>query len=179
MRFFISILFFSSLVFGQTKVDSENFDFDLLEEMVIEKVNEERSSRGLSILKLDRKLGKAAANHSIYQAKKKRMTHNQTSGKNKTVSERVKNTGAKFEMISENVAFTDAFGEVEMKVGRKKQIFKADTYQGLADIFFMGWKNSKPHLGAIINKNFTHTGISFCFDNQKKRLYATQVFGKK
>ncbi len=178
MRFFIIILLSSSL-FSQTKIDFEHIDFKLLEDMVLEKVNEERASKGLSILTDHKVLKSAAINHSAYQAKKRRMTHSQTSKKSKTPLDRVKNAGGGFTLVGENVAYTDAFGKIILKVSRKKKEFATNTYQDIVDIFFIGWKNSKVHYKAIMNKSYTHSGISFAYDKKNKRFYGTQIFGMK
>lgn len=179
MKRLIVILFLSSFSFSQEKVDFNNFNYDLLEKLVLQKINQERNSKNRETLVLDDVLQKAAQNQADYQAKKKRMTHDQTSAKTKTALKRVIEAGGGFSLVGENVAYTDVFGSVRMKDGRKMRSFETNTYQDIAEILFVGWKNSKYHYLAIIEKDYTHTGLKFALDVKNKRLYATQVFGRK
>lgn len=182
MRGFFIILFFavfSSNLLGQTKINYNSFDYELLEKLVLEKVNELRKTKKAPALKINTILEKAAQNHSDYQAQKNKMTHNQTGSKNRFVWLRVQNEGGDFSEISENVAFSDTFGELTFRDKGKKVVCDASTYEGLADVLFLGWKNSPPHYKAMINKRFTLTGLKFKLNTKTKRVYATQVFGRE
>ena len=181
MRRFLHILFsilFVTQVMGQTKINYNSFDYDLLEKLVFEKVNDLRKSKKLDQLTDNKILGVAAQNQSNYQSKKKRMTHNQTSSKTKFVWLRVQNAGGDFSAISENVAYTDTYGFVVLRIKGKKVRLDASTYEGAAEILYLGWKNSKPHYKAMIDKRFNLSGLKFKLNPKTKRLYATQVFAK-
>lgn len=179
MRFFIAILFLSQVALSQNKVDYDNFNFSLLEKLVLKKINAERTKKNREALKLDSTLQKAAQNQSDYQAKKHKMTHNQTKAKSKNALERVLKAGGGFSLVGENVAYTDVHGVVKIKDGKKVKEITPNTYENIAELLVIGWRNSKYHYQAIIEKAYTHTGLKFAIDKKNKRLYATQVFGKK
>lgn len=181
MRGYLIILFTATLglnLFSQTKINYESFNYYLLEKLVLEKVNELRITKKAPVLTVNSTLEKAAQNHSDYQAKKNKMTHNQTSKKSKYVWFRVQNEGGVFSELSENVAYSDAFGVLTLRDKRKKITCDASTYEGLANILFLGWKNSPPHYKAMVNKNLTLTGLKFKLNAKTKRIFATQVFGR-
>lgn len=179
MRFFILILFFSQSLIAQKEIDLNDFDYNLLEKLVLEKINKERKKKNLGKLKKDKVLGDAAKNHSNYQAKKKKMTHNQVSSKARTAMNRVEIAGGGFKLVGENVAYADVFGTVRMKVKGRMKSFSTKTYENVAEILFLGWKYSKLHYKAIVSKNYEYSGLKFTLDKKNKRIYATQVFGKK
>lgn len=182
MRRFFCILILSLFVsqsIGQTKINLESFNYDLLESLVLKKVNVLRKQKRAPQLKANKILAVSAQNHSDYQARKNKMTHNQTGRDTKYVWLRVQKEGGNFSSISENVAYTDVFGIHLVKNKGRKIKIEASTYEGLAEILFLGWKNSKPHYKAMINKSFNLTGLKFKLNPKTKRLYATQVFAKK
>jgi uncharacterized protein YkwD len=182
MRGFFTILimsFFSISLIGQTKIDCNSFNYELLEELVLKEVNTLRKTKKAPELKINTILEVAAQNQSDYQSDKNKMTHNQTSKKSKYVWLRVQNEGGVFTEISENVAYSDAFGILKLTVKGKKKTLDASTYEGLAEVLYLGWKNSSQHYKAMINKKFDLTGLKFKMNSKNKRVYATQVFAKK
>lgn len=179
IRFLYIVFFlFSCSVFSQTKIDFNSFNYELLEELVLKEVNNLRKAKKAPELKRDTLLGQAAQNHSAYQAKKNTMTHNQTAKDSKFVWLRVQKIGGEYSEIAENVAFSDAFGVLKFTEKGKKLTADASTYEGLAMVLFLSWKNSKPHYTAMINKKFDLTGLKFEFNTKTKRVFATQVFGR-
>ena len=163
--------------FSQTEVDINNFDEELLAKLLLEKVNEERVKKKLTKLIDNDYLKQAASNHSIYQAKKNKMTHRQTSSKTKTPRNRVEKYGGKFKLIGENVAYSDIGTPVNMKVQNKLKLFETNTYEKIAELIFLGWKHSPSHYANIIHKPYNSSGLSIKLTKDGSRIYATHVFG--
>lgn len=167
---FISINFM--LVFGtnaqspDSKLEIGNLSSQLLESLILQKINNHRSEKNLKTLKNSEALAKAAANHSSYQGNKKKLTHEQDNVNLKTPSLRVHKFKGKFNLVGENVALVSWDN--------------SSTYASIAEDFFQAWMNSPPHYENIINPDFRNSGIRFRFskDAQTKGsvLYATHVF---
>lgn len=178
MRHFLLLyIIFPSLLFSQTIIDTDHFNEELMEELLLQKINEERVKKKLTELANNNYLHLAAVDHSLYQAKKDKMTHQQTSNKTKTPRNRVEKVGGKFKLIGENVAYSDIGRPVNMKIKNKIKLFETNTYEELADLIFQGWKYSPAHYANIVNAPYNSSGISVKMTKDKSRVYATQVFG--
>jgi len=175
---YIVLFFVSSTIYSQ-KIDTENFNYKLVNRLLLEKVNQERTKKKAQELTVNKNLYKASKHHSDWQAKKNKMTHYQTTITTKSPRKRVDKTGATFKMVGENVAFTDINTTVKVKMGTRIRTLDVYTYQDLAHILFEGWKHSKDHYKNMIHKSYNTSGLSISLSKDKKRLYATQVFGMK
>lgn len=74
------------------------------EQYLFQAVNQERAERGLSPLRWDESLGRAAANHVVEMAKRQSISHQYTG--EPELSARGKLAGAHFSTIAENVAMS-------------------------------------------------------------------------
>lgn len=178
---FLLILSFAILSFNKikgTEIDLNNFDSNLLETLILKKVNKLRKNKRLVLLKKDKILKKAAKDQCNYLFKKKRLTHRQVNTNKKTPSKRVIFYKGKFNGVGENIAYTYLFSSVN-GAKNKKKIIRLATYEATAEYFFQLWKNSKGHYSNLINKSYNYSGIDFTINKRNNRIYSTQVFGYK
>ncbi|MCH5597874.1 CAP domain-containing protein [Niabella ginsengisoli] len=157
MKFFASILFFSTLFLiqscssGQTSTGNSSVDpQDLLQ--AVNKIRSKGCKCGgtymppVKPLKWNTKLEKAASSHSAYMNNRKRLSH--TGNKNSNPGTRISNAGYKWRFYAENIA-----------MGQRT----------VSDVM-NSWINSAGHCRNIMNKNATEMGAA------KTGAYWTQVF---
>jgi uncharacterized protein YkwD len=119
----------------------ENAGRAQLEHTVLCLVNRERTSRGLSRLRSNGKLERAARGHSRHMVDAKFFAHDSPSGA--SVLERVKRRGYRSSggmMVGENIAWGSG------------------SYATPAEIL-NGWMNSPGHRANILNRRFREVGI--------------------
>lgn len=118
---------------------------------MLDRVNDERSARGLAPVTYDDRLVLAAQRHSDDQASRRQMTH--TGGDGSTLAVRVDRVGYSWGALGENVAF------------------------GYTDAAFVmaGWMASDGHRRNILSAN-TEFGLGLTI-GADGRPYWTQVFG--
>ena len=142
---------------------------DQLAQLLTEKVNALRISKGKQPLERHIDLAKAAKLHSDYMAEKNQLTHTQTGTLYPNPSDRVFNFNKSFTTIGENALFQSwsrfPLSEKELEV--------------LASNMYRSWRNSKGHYANMISGKFTFGDFGFAYNEKSKRLYATQVFAKK
>ncbi|MEM8743531.1 MAG: CAP domain-containing protein [Pseudomonadota bacterium] len=117
-------------------------------------INRYRASRGLQPLKMERKLTRAAQNHSSDLARVDKISHTGTDGSNPW--NRVKRTGYKPMLAAENVgAGQMSFSEV-----------------------LQGWKDSPGHNKNLLLADATHMGIALKTNpNSRYQTFWTLVLG--
>lgn len=133
-------------------------------------INKLRLSLELEPLIHNEILRKAAKNQSVYIAKNKKLSHEQSKSYLNTPFKRVQFfEGNEFDMVGENVLYT-------------KEIKLPLRQQDLADIakdMFISWKNSPGHYANMVNPYFSFEGIDFHLGSGEPIIYATQVFAKR
>lgn len=119
------------------------------EQTILDLTNKEREKAGLSPLKLNAKLLKAARAHSANMAKQDRMEHTLD---DKEFTDRIKEAGYVYSVAAENIAK----GAVPAKVMQL-------------------WMESELHKANILSADVTEIGIGIA-RNEKGERYYTQVF---
>ncbi len=120
---------------------------------MIEMVNIERAKIGLKQLVFDRKLKKTALKHNRKMAEMNKLSH--TFENYPDLSGRLVKEDIYFESAGENIAFGSFY---------------------LPDYFHNGFMKSRQHRENILDKRFTHCGISLI--ETKKGFYVTQEFAR-
>ena len=144
---------------------------ELLETMILERVNHVRDTLGLPVLVNDDALHLASLHHSKFLIKNKILTHSEPGAKYKTPLNRVKASYGHHTAVAENVAYISLYNS------KNKQRYK--TYEYVADKFVTNWVKSSGHLKNIKWDIAAKSGISVQFDPKTGKIYATQVFGNK
>lgn len=132
-----------------TETPDDNAGTSQFAKEVLKLVNAERTKAGLSPLKLDKSVEKAAN----IRAKEIVSSFSHTRPNGTSFSTALKESGVKFKGSGENIAW-----------GQK-------TPKQVMD----GWMNSKGHRANILNKNFTKIGVGL-YQNAKGVNYWTQLF---
>lgn len=119
------------------------------EQQVIDLVNKERAKAGLSALKLDKNVAKAA----LVRAKETEKSFSHTRPNGSKFSTALTESGVSFRGAGENIAWGQKTPQEVMK----------------------GWMNSDGHRANILNKNFTTIGVGY-YRNASGVNYWTQLF---
>lgn len=119
------------------------------EQQVIDLVNKERARAGLSALKLDKNVAKAA----LVRAKETEKSFSHTRPNGSKFSTALTESGVSFRGAGENIAWGQKTPQEVMK----------------------GWMNSDGHRANILNKNFTTIGVGY-YKNASGVNYWTQLF---
>jgi uncharacterized protein YkwD len=131
------------------------------EQAIIRKTNELRQHQGLSRLKTDDRLQKAAAYFAAYMARTNKYGHGADGNR---ASERVSLFGYEYCLVAENIAFQ-----------LKSAGFATDE---LSRRFFNGWKESSEHLDNMLQPHVTETGVAIGHSSQSDRYFAVQLFAR-
>lgn len=132
----------------QDSIPEENKTYEL---RVLELVNEERVSRGLTPLTLSDELSSVAQAHSADMAKRNYFSHNSPEGL--TPFDRIKNAGISYKSAGENIA-----------AGQK-------TPEDVVE----SWMNSDGHRKNILNSSYREMGIGIAYGGSYG-IYWTQLF---
>lgn len=157
--------------------DLEKLNQKLLSDLYNKKLNDHRKSLNLSQLNSDLVLIKAASIHSEYMSDKDTLTHNETIPERKTPIDRVRFLKGTHDGVGENCLYFPLFTYFKSK--KKKDSTIISTYEDAADQLFTQWKNSPGHYKNMIEPKYDLQGISFSYNKDKNKFYATQVFSIK
>ncbi len=141
----------------------------LLRKILTKKINTLRKQKNKVPLKQDISLEKAAKLHTRYMAKHQKLVHEEANEQYKNPSNRVASFNKSFVNIKENILYTKP---VRLPLNRK-------TLYNLAATLFLQWKNTPTHYTTMISEKYTHSGYGFKYNRKTKRIYATQILGKK
>lgn len=166
--FYIALLIFSTSVFGQTKVDPQNLNADLLNELILKEVNALRKRKRLDTLHSDQILTNAANDHAAYMTENELLTHDQKRRDKRTPYDRVVYHGGSHNTVGENIQTYSLANAIKKSKGKL-------TYQNLAKDIVKAWIKSKPHYENLINPAFKTMGHAFQLKNGM--LYCCQVLG--
>ncbi len=166
--------FGQSGVAQETNPASEYVNQDLLVDLIHKGINDLRKEKKLSPLNKDFVLNKAALLQSKFMVKKGELTHFQPGNKLKNPAKRVQSLSKDFLDIAENVAYQSIISNEPVTTESISRYTEK-----IAKAFVKNWKESLGHYKNIINKKYTHTGISIRIDDATGRIYATQVFASK
>jgi len=167
----------SNIIIINKKLDPNQVDEDLLEDLIYTEVNKIRSGNGLQPLEKDKVLLFAASNQNLFQLRNNQLSHIQKKKGFETVRDRVNYYGGKgYTMLGENLIYE---GFLVKTSKNKIQEVITPTYQALSETIVRNWMNSEGHRENILNPNFTLVGTAVHFRSSNHAIYATQVFGKK
>lgn len=157
-----------------TPIDPKHFDYQLLENLVFDKINALRVEKRCPALEKDSSLFLAAKFHADYMVKKKVLSHNETG--NSTMSSPKKRAaffGCKSNGIGENIQFTYYNNTVDCS---KRRRFQTDSYEVLADAIVYSWVTSSGHYQNIILPQYKKTGIAVSINPETEQVYICQDF---
>lgn len=160
---------------GQTPIKEQDFDADLLEELILEKVDSVRLAHRKSVFVPDSIMQKAAVDHALFLARKKTLSHFQEGNKKKyNPQDRVVFFGGKGYLTGENAAEHP----IKMLLHQNKgmTIKKVEEYEQSALLFVQQWVNSPMHFKNLMREDYSRTGIGVALDSKNNRIYAVQVF---
>lgn len=142
---------------------------EILSEALVKRVNHLRKKLGKHPLKRDTDLVKAAQLHSDYMVKKNSLNHNQIGTEFPKPKDRILHFNKSFISFGENVLYSKP---VRYPLNKK-------ALNKLAFDMFRAWKASPGHYANMISDAFTYGDFAFTLHPKSKRVFATQVFGKK
>ncbi len=146
------------------RIDLDDFNNKLLEEIILEKVNKKRGEENYDFFVVNKILQNAAEDQATYMANKQEATLYQ-SGKKKTTGKRIAYYGG------------STFGdEVVTKMSPKKGKYTL-TYNTLADNIVFKLFKSKKSARVLMNPAYMLTGIAARLDEPKKKVYVSIVLG--
>lgn len=175
---FLFFLCFAFPLHAQTAndtIDPDHFNYELLQSLYIDQFNSFRKSIQAPEVSPDPILLKAAQDQAAYCTKMNLVTHYQAENNKKYgPKKRVEFYHGTHPIVGENCLMTFLF--VPAKDEHTQKTTTISTYGQLAKGLFQQWKNSPIHYQNMINNAFTQTGIAVSIYENKKVIYATQVF---
>lgn len=153
---------FSLSVFAQkpdSEIDFDDFDNQLMETMIFERINEYRLDNGMDVMLRNEILDAAAKESAESNVNLGRVDSKEDIGS------KVKKAGG-----TENAEFLAEYEGAK----RGKTIY---TYQEVADELYGGMVKSRRDQEMLLTPTFYYTGIAAAFDTDKKRVYLTQIYG--
>lgn len=127
-----------------------------IEDEILARVNNLRSSLGLNPLTKNSKLVKAATIRSDEMLATGQFSHTRPNGTSFETA--INQVGYSWSHVGENIAYCNGYSSSKF-----------------ADVFFDGWKNSPGHYKNMVDPKFSEIGIAISFDGST--AYATQNFG--
>lgn len=160
---------------SQTPIDEKKFDNDLLQKLILEKVDSLRLAHKKSVFRADSIMQLAAGDHARYLAKKQTLSHFQDGSKKKyNPQDRVVYFGGKGYQTGENAAEHPV--NVLLHLPKGVTINRVESYEQSALLFVQQWVNSPMHFKNLMRDDYSRTGMGIGFDPKNKRIYAVQVF---
>jgi len=142
-----------------------DIDISTEEERLARLINEQRNEHGLESFTTHPSLVLIARKHSEDMRDRDFFSHVNPDGE--SISDRAKAEGIAYQIIGENIAW------VALPDGTKKDPLT---------MMVSNWMESTEHRKAILNANFTHTGVGIAIKKDEKigetKYYSTQVFLK-
>ncbi len=123
---------------------------DTLETLIFNLTNIERKKKGLRSLEFDYRLRIAARQHSNEMLEKNHLSHGSSTMLNKTMLQRIYNSGLPILKVGENIA---------EDVGDLIPFLFKSNLDSLAKRIVNGWMESPSHRKNILEPDFTHVGI--------------------
>lgn len=145
-------------VIPPTVNESEENFMAQVEQLIYQKVNEERAKAGLSQLSYNSTMEKYARIKSKDMGDNNYFSHEDLSGK--LITEKMKQDGVSYRAWGENIAYIGGVSDANK----------------LAEQFMTNWMNSSGHRANILSANFESIGMGVY--KSGNRVYATQEFYK-
>lgn len=134
----------------------DNTYLSTVEQLIYQKVNEERQKAGMSPLSYNQTMQKYARDKSADMGNRGYFSHEDLEGQLITAS--MQQDGLSYNAWGENIAY----------------ISRVSDAQALANQFMTNWMNSEGHRANILSSNFSSIGVGVYEVNGK--VYATQEF---
>lgn len=176
--FSILFIFISLLGFSQNPKDNINFkkfNTSFLEELIEQKINDNRSSKSLPSFKQDNVLKLAAIDQSDHILKTGKVEHEQPNKKKQTPFDRVVFYDGLHAEVGENCMQTVLGAKVKIPGTNNRITLK--SYEDAAEAFVSAWINAKESPQVVFNKSYYNIGTAITFDAKSKKIIATQVYG--
>ncbi|MFA5858576.1 MAG: CAP domain-containing protein [Elusimicrobiota bacterium] len=141
---------------------------DEIERMILDKVNYERTSRGLAPLFYNSLLTQSARQHSKEMCDLNYFSHYSPVAEYKDVSDRIKKTGATFSYVGENISM--------MPRGNVTGYGVVESDDQASSAIHTSWMNSPGHRENILRPEYNAIGIGVFFSNGQ--WMSTQNFAK-
>lgn len=177
-RFILCIFLISNVcLFAQSEVDWNNYDVDELNTYITIEVNKLRNKAKVDTLHYQPLLFNAAQDHADYMGEKNVLTHNQKNKQKKTPKNRIDFYGEQFATVGENVQVL-TLNSIPKQFQKKGAPETINSYELMAKILVLNWKNSPPHFANMIRADYsgTLTAIRVGSDGA---IYACQLFGNE
>lgn len=159
----------------KTPLDYSNLDHHVLNKHVLDEVNKLRKKAKVDFLENHTSLFEAAQDHAGYMMTTKKVGHKQREKLKKWPNLRLAFYGARFDRVGENVQLNNLNLE---STERDRKTPKIKSYEKLAEVLVLAWKNSPEHYANMIHVDFstTYTAVSIGSDGA---VYACQLFAGK
>jgi uncharacterized protein YkwD len=162
-------------------IQNEDYDPSKVKELVHEKINIERSERGLSNLSYSNDLEEIADYHSTDMAQKGYFSHDSPSGESRSDRYEKYNYDCRIRLGSiyytggENIG--TSYYDISVDVSYEDSVF-VDTNDELAETIVQGWMHSEGHRKNILKPYWEREGIGLAARQTEdgKKIYATQNF---
>jgi len=162
-------------------VQNEDYNPSKVKELVHEKINIERSERGLSNLSYSNDLEEIADYHSTDMAQKGYFSHDSPSGESR--SDRYEKYNYDCRIRLGNIYYTGgenigtSYYDISVDVSYEDSVF-VDTNDELAETIVQGWMHSEGHRKNILKPYWEREGIGLAARQTEdgKKIYATQNF---
>lgn len=161
----------AELLSGTIMLNSINYGW--INERLLEKVNAERRILGLPEFTFDSGLGRAARMHNNHMVATGILDHTQTGTKTPQMRDRLKLSNSKLRTAGENIQF-EGF---TIRTTNGIESIIPPTYEELAEQLWQNWKTSPPHYENISNPEYTYIGTALKWSDDKKAIFATQLYG--
>jgi len=165
------------------QADEEDLNPREIEQLVHDRVNEERQERGRQVLDFDSELANIARGHSTHMAEERFYAHETPGGE--TFEDRYARAGYacriplgnnQYAVGSENLGSTYAYIMLETGDGATQY----DTNEEVANAIVDSWMNSEPHRENLLKPYWDDEGIGVSLyerpEDSGVRVYVTQNF---
>jgi uncharacterized protein YkwD len=162
---------------GQNPEDTilaDKINLALIEQLVLQRIDTLRVSKGLTALSVDTSLTKAAIDHAQWLVKQRSISHRQPVPAKATVQRRAAFYGGTEFLCGENIA---ASFIIELMADGNGKRYRNITYNDIANEFVRLWVQSSGHYANIINPVYSYTGLAVSYHPKTRRVVAVQVFG--
>lgn len=156
----------------KAKFNSATYD---IENIVFNKVNEERRTQGLNALIWDSKLAEVARLHSLDMANRSYFSHENPEGEDPTM--RAIRNGYDVHKELGNGWYSDGIGENigMMPTGNVQGYGYVSSAKDVADAMMQSWMNSHGHRANILKADYNFIGVGVAY-NGYGTYYLTQDF---
>ena len=141
--------------------DAQRPDLDEAEQLIVKQTNAFRRENDLKPVEVNPKLEETAQYFADYMARTQKYGH---TADGQRPSERAKNHGYEYCIVSENIAYQYSSAGF--------------STEELANKFFTGWKESPEHRKNMLDSDVTETGVAIARSSETGYYFGVQMFGR-